>query len=189
MRKKIFVLFACLVCMQTVSAQSYYESETDIYNLGDSRSPYANVSTVTHELDFYIQDGWGLGYQLRRDYNKYIGWNIFGFSYMSGFDSPADYGRVNFKLLGVRAYTPAFKSIRGYVDLNMGYTLMYADLKEYHYGYWGGYWDDGIEVSHKFGLDFGIGVQLSKRFAVGYNLNFLTPDNIKSHWAKISFLF
>lgn len=185
MRKKIFVLFACFACLQTVSAQTYYESETDVYNLGNSRSQYADVSSVTNELDFYLQDGWGIGYQLRKDINKYIGWNIFGFSYMTGFDSPADYGKVNFKLLGVRAYTPAFKSFRGYVDLNMGYTLSYQKLN--------GWYDDDMEIGHHFGLDFGIGFQLSKRFAIGYNLNYITPVDYymdkTSHWARIAFLF
>ena len=82
----------------------------------------------TNELGLYIQDGWGIGYQLRREFNQYVGWNIIGVSYMSAFESPADVGQFNFKLLGARGYTPAWKSIRGYVDLNLGYTLYYYDL-------------------------------------------------------------
>ncbi|MBQ9169364.1 MAG: hypothetical protein IJ148_00870 [Bacteroidaceae bacterium] len=142
-----------------------------------SDSEYAEPKPFTHELDFYIQDGWGIGYQLRKDFNPYVGWNIFGVSYMSGFYSPADFGQVNFKLLGVRGYTPAYRTIRGYVDLNLGYTLSYYDG-----------WD-GMETTHNFGLDFSVGVQLFKNFAIGYNLNFLAPDKAKSHWARFAFLF
>ena len=78
------------------------------------------------------------------DFNKYIGWNIFGVSYMSGFQSPADYGQANFKALGVRGYTPAFKSLRAYVDLNAGYTLLYAKVpsSSYSYGYYYDYGED-----------------------------------------------
>ena len=181
MKKILLILIACIVGIQTISAQKYYESDSDIYGLGDTpTSPYANPDPITSEVSFYIQDGWGIGYQLRKDFNKYIGWNIFGVSYMSGFDSPADYGQLNLRCLGVRAYTPAFKSFRGYVDLNMGYTLSYYDR-----------WD--MEINHHFGLDFGLGVQLSKHFAIGYNLNYSTPveryQNNTSHWARISFLF
>jgi len=181
MKKKIFVLFACLACMQTISAQNYYESESDIYGLKEDSSPFADVNSVKHEVSFYIQDGWGVGYQLRKDFSKYVGWNIFGVSYMTGFNSPADHGWANFKLLGVRAYTPAFKFIRAYIDINLGYTLYYYDQK--------GWYDDGIKKKHYFGIDYGAGVQLGRHVTIGYNLNFLTPDKIKTHWAKISYMF
>ena len=144
---------------------------------GSSTSEYSDPKPFTNELNFYLQDGWGIGYQLRKDFNPYVGWNIFGFSYMSGFQSPADFGQVNFKFLGVRGYTPAYQSIRGYVDLNMGYTLVYYDT-------WG-----GVGTSHHFGLDFSVGVQLHKNFAIGYNLNFTAPGSAKSHWARFAFLF
>ncbi len=190
MKKKFFVLFTCLACMQTLSAQNYYESESDIYGLKDPNSPFADVNSFSHEVSFYIQDGWGIGYQLRKDISKYVGWNIFGVSYMTGFNSPADHGWVNFKVLGVRAYTPAFNFIRGYVDLNLGYTLTYNDQKGmYYYGRDWYYYDDGTKTKHYFGMDCGVGVQIGRHFTVGYNMNFLTPDKIKTHWAKISYIF
>ncbi|MBQ8865839.1 MAG: hypothetical protein IJ020_06875 [Bacteroidaceae bacterium] len=133
----------------------------------------------TNELGLYIQDGWGIGYQLRREFNQYVGWNIIGVSYMSGFVSPAEVGQFNFKLLGARGYTPAWKSIRGYVDLNLGYTLYYYERYD-------------VEAVHNFGLDFGLGVQVHKNVAVGYNLNVLAggfDEAAKSHWFKVSFLF
>lgn len=139
----------------------------------------------TNELGLYIQDGWGIGYQLRREFNQYVGWNIIGVSYMSGFVSPAEVGQFNFKLLGARGYTPAWKSIRGYVDLNMGYSLYYYDDYDY-------YWGSEKEVVHNFGLDFGLGVQVHKNVAIGYNLNVLAggfDEAVKSHWFKVSFLF
>lgn len=139
-------------------------------------------ASFTNELDLYIQDGWGIGYQLRREFNQYVGWNIIGVSYMSAFESPADVGQFNFKLLGARGYTPAWKSIRGYVDLNMGYSVYYFR----------NYWSDEVEGVHNFGLDFGLGVQVHKNVAVGYNLNVLAggfDEAAKSHWFKVSFLF
>lgn len=140
---------------------------------------YGTDKRFTNEVSFYIADGWGLGWQLRREFNPYVAWNIVGVSYMSGFDSPGDAGLLNIKLAGVRGYTPSWKWIRGYVDLNMGLGINY---------YYNGYTDD-TEVNPNFGLDFGVGVQVHKNVAVGYNLNFLAPDKAKGHMAKISVLF
>jgi len=79
-------------------------------------------------------------------------------------------------LLGARGYTPSWKWIRGYADLNLGYTLGYYEFYD-------------TETSHNFGLDFSVGIQLHKRFAIGYNLNFTAPDQAKTHMARISLLF
>lgn len=196
MKKYLLLAVVALFATTTVQAQ-----------IGESKSS-KRIETklekkLTNELNFYIQDGWGLGWQLRKDFNQYVGWNIFGISYMSGFVSPADYGQVNFKFLGVRGYTPSYKWIRGYIDLNMGYTLSYgqsfdAGDYDYYYDSWDSYYyydyddidyDGDTSVSHHFGLDFGVGVQLGKHFTIGYNLNFLAPGKVKSHWARIGFLF
>jgi hypothetical protein len=196
---KKYLLLAVVAFFATTAVQA---------QIGESKSSKRIETKVEkktiNELDFYLQNGWGLGWQLRKDFNKYVGWNIFGISYMSGFVSPADYGQVNFKFLGVRGYTPSYKWIRGYIDLNMGYTLAYGGIgadvddffDDYDYYGWGSYYspsdydyDGGTSVSHHFGLDFGVGVQLGKHFTLGYNLNFLAPGKVKSHWARIGFLF
>ena len=151
--------------------------------LGGSETDYAyyegygKAKKMTNELSLYIANGWGIGWQLRREFNPYIAWNIIGISYMSGFDySPADGGALNLRVLGARGYTPSYKWIRGYVDLNMGYSMNYYDMK-------------GIETRHNFGLDFSVGIQLHKNIAIGYNLTFVAPDKGKSHMARIAFLF
>jgi hypothetical protein len=49
-----------------------------------------------------------------------------------------------------------------------------------------------VELAHNFGLDFGLGVQVHKNVALGYNLNVLASgfdEAAKSHWFKLSFLF
>ena len=84
---------------------------------------------------------------------------------------------LSFKVLGFRAYTPSYQWIRGYVDLNIGYTVIYGD-----------------DTSHNMGLDFSAGIQIHKHIAIGYNLNFIGPNKgeereSKEHWAKITFLF
>ena len=181
MKIKFLFLAMAMTVASSASAQFVGSGKGSSSGGGLSyESAYEEQKKFTNELDFYIQDGWGLGYQLRKDFNPYVGWNIFGVSYMSGFASPADYGQVNFKFLGVRGYTPAYKTIRGYVDLNLGYTLSYVDI---------GWRDSDIVTSHNFGLDFSVGIQLHKNFAIGYNLNFLAPDKAKSHWARIAYIF
>jgi hypothetical protein len=49
-----------------------------------------------------------------------------------------------------------------------------------------------VELAHNFGPDFGLGVQVHKNVALGYNLNVLASgfdEAAKSHWFKLSFLF
>ena len=144
-------------------------------------SGYGTDKKITNEVSFYIANGWGLGWQLRKEFNPYIAWNIFGLSYMSGFNSPDEAGVLNIKLVGARGYTPSWKWIRGYADLNMGLGLNYYKYEGSH--------SEEINVDPNFGLDFSVGVQLHKRVAVGYNLNFLAPDKAKTHMARISVLF
>ena len=162
--KKILLLAALAVLTLSVSAQKEYD----------------NQKKFTHEASAYFQNGWGIGYQFRKEFTPYFGWNIIGVSYMSNIDcAPDEYGQVNIKFLGARCHTPSYKWLRGFVDVNVGYTLRYGNGTK--------------EPSHHLGLDFGVGVQLHKHFAVGYNLNFVGPDkedgNNKEHWLKFSFLF
>ena len=65
----------------------------------------------TFQLDFLVQDAWGVGLMVRRELNPYVGINMVGASYMSGwgeYDGPSSVGFINIRALGVRLYTPRF---------------------------------------------------------------------------------
>ncbi|MDE5560540.1 MAG: hypothetical protein K2J00_01870 [Bacteroidaceae bacterium] len=141
-------------------------------------SDYGTDKKYTNEISLYISDLWGFGYQLRREFNPYVAWNIVGISHITNFDCPFDSGILNIKALGVRGYTPSYKWIRGYADLNMGVGLNYHE----------NYWYDETDIDVNFSLDFGFGVQVHKNIAFGYNLNYLSNGAL-GHMAKISFLF
>ena len=139
-------------------------------------------SGLTTQVDLYVQDAWGVGFMLRKEINEYIGINLVGGSYMSGWNalkSPNHYGVVNARLGGVRAYLPCIDNIRLYADLALGYTYMYMNydhLKQHH---------------HLGSFDAGAGIQLHKNLAIGYNLHFIVNGNGHAtyHWGKISLLF
>jgi len=158
-------------------------------------SRYTNPPKFTHEAELFIGDGWGLGYQLRKDFNQYVGWDIIGVSYMTHFESPGNIGLVNIRPLGVKAYTPAYKAIRGYAGLKLGYSFGYE--KYYYNEYFHINNQTFFEThsrydkEHFFGLDFSLGVQFHKNIAIGYNLSYITNGDggIGNHMAKISFLF
>ncbi len=174
----------------------YANGETQKFNVGNSYNnvvggdrayyaEYGKEKKMTNEISVYLQNGWGIGWQLRREFNPYVALNIVGVSFMSGEyaegANPENFGQLNLKVLGVRGYTPSWKWIRGYADLNMGYTMRYYQT-----------WKDEYEDTHHFGLDFSVGVQLHKRVAIGYNLTYITPADYyrdKTHWARISVLF
>ena len=148
--------------------------------------PYSNYdlppSGLTTQVDLYVQDAWGVGFMLRKEINEYIGINLVGGSYMSGWNalkSPNHYGVVNARLGGIRAYLPCVDNIRLYADLALGYTYMYMNY-------------DNLKQHHHLGsFDAGVGVQLHKNVAIGYNLHFVVNGNGHAtyHWGKISLLF
>lgn len=181
----------------TISVRSQYGEEQrlcdDTKRIGTLYSYYNNKGRFTHEVDFYIADGWGTGYQLRREFNPYIGWNIVGISYVSHFGSPADNGLLDIKLLGVRGYTPSYKTIRGYVELNVGYSFAYEREKHLRYIYYNNkyyyYEVTEIDTNHRLGVDFSIGIQVHKNIAIGYNMKFLALSSRKMHFAKVAVLF
>lgn len=158
------------------TGRSFASGSTSYY------SDYGTSKKFTNEVSLYLSDAWGFGYQLRREFNPYVAWNIVGISHITNFDCPFDSGILNIKALGVRGYTPSYKWIRGYADLNMGVGLNYYE----YYDYWE--YEKKSDVSVNFGLDFGVGVQVHKGVAIGYNLNYLSNGAL-GHMAKISFLF
>lgn len=145
-----------------------YDSEAQCYGRG-----------VDHALSLYLQDGWGIGYDVRFNFNKYIALDIAGINFYSGFASPEEWCQLNIRFGGVRGYTPNWKMIRGYANFDLGYTMIHSD----------GYYGSG--ETHHFGFDFGVGVQVYKSITVGYNLNCIAMEGGvgKSHWARIGFVF
>lgn len=136
----------------------------------------------TGEFNVYLGESWGLGVQGRREINQYFAYNYLGVSYLAAdWDTPDLGGFVNFRLLGARGYTSSYRWVRGYVDLNLGYTLGYFDFGR------------SVETTHHFGLDFGVGIQLHKNVAIGYNMTYLSSYEYSEpgaiHYCKLSCIF
>lgn len=174
---KFMVVAALLAVTTSASAQFANTSKSKEAVGANATSSSLEEEKYVGEFSLYIQDGWGLGLQARKNISKYFAWDIIGISYMTAFDDPSLAGLINFKFLGGRLYTPSFEGCRLYTDLNVGYSLDYVDVGE-------------VETFHSFGLDFGVGFQFGKKVTLGYNLNHRTAfDGITSHWGKISILF
>ena len=160
--------------VQTLGEGSVQYDDTKYY------SKHGKEKKFTHEIDAFIGTGWGVGYQLRREFNPYVGWNIFGISYIATDYNQTKSGLLNFKLLGVSGYTPSYKWIRGYADVNLGYTL------DYNTRYWRG---ESTSFCHCFGWQTGLGIQLHKNIAIGCEFVFCTEGNLYSIGARVSALF
>lgn len=157
----------------------YMNGELQTFNDKKETSSYYSLfgkeKKFTHELDLFVGTGWGIGYQLRREFNPYVGWNIFGFSYFATEYDPTSCGKMNFKLLGVRGNTPSYKWFRGYADLNLGYSLDYEPHSRRY---------------HSFSLESCLGIQVHKNFSFG--CNFIFCSNSNASWflgAKLSYHF
>lgn len=161
----------------------------DLQEVDDSYSNYYSkeletLIVYTKQIDLYIQNGWGAGLLFRKEINPFVGWNIIGVSFMSGWNDPKEAGIVNVRLCGIRLYSPAYNSFRFYTELNPGYTHVYIDTNM-------PFWGNIKGKAHCFGFDFSAGIQVSKHFALGYNLNFMVNSNGQAltHWGRLSLLF
>lgn len=108
-------------------------------------------------------------------------WDVLHFEWDAPFDSPGDADALNFKT-GLRAYSPSFANghLRAYTNLDMGYVLgLYKDFA------------DDVSTSSAFGLDYGIGLQLNKKWSFGYTLEFTKNGDGKgkSHYATVAYTF
>ena len=183
----------------TVPYQTYSKPpRKSSYNRSTNVNP-ERTSGITGQVDLYLQNAWGVGFMIRKEINQYLGWNLIGASYMSGWygsffannfetyhmAAPDKFGMLNVRLCGIRLNMPLYEYFRFYAEVTPGYTFAY--FKENY--------DDVYENinlrQHFFGFDFGAGLQLHKNVSIGYNLNFRINSDFKkiTHWGKISFLF
>lgn len=163
---------------QNGEVQTFEESygQNNIYHY---YSKYGKEKKLTHVVDFFVGTGWGLGYQLRREFNPYVGWNIVGISYIATEYNPTESGMLNLKLLGVSGFTPSYKWIRGFSEVNLGYTL----------GYESNYWRNRTSsIYHSFGMQFVLGIQLHRNIALGCDYTFCLEAN-DFLGARVSILF
>ena len=135
------------------------------------------------QIDFYIQNGWGVGFMVRRKLNDYAGWNLIGGSYMSGWVDPRDFGVVNVRVMGLRLNTPDLGNFKLFAEVTPGYTYYYKKRSTDYM------WNETDDY-HCFGLDFCAGFQISNKVTIGYNLNYITNSWMSemSHWGRISIL-
>ena len=141
-------------------------------------SKYGKEKKFTDEIDLCVGTGWSIGYQVRREFNPYVGWNVCGISYVAVTYDPTDEGMLLYKILGVRGNTPSYKWFRGYADLNIGYSF------DYHYYSRGKY-----ESFHSFGGECCLGIQVHKKIALGCNYIFNTAGGSRFLGVKLSCLF
>lgn len=151
-----------------------------------------NLGKMATKVDFYgesekVSNGaFGLGFHWERHYNPYLAWDVFSVMWDAPFDSPSDFDRLAFKT-GIRAFTPKFfRNMRGYANLDLGYSLNF--LQSYVVSSYNIY-EDGMEASHGFALEFGFGLRLTDHVGVGYALDWDSNTKYKGNYLRLSFLF
>ena len=120
---------------------------------------------------------------VRRVLNKYAGWNIYGTSFMSGWNNPREAGIVNVRAMGLRLNTPDLDGLKFFAEVTPGYTFVYLNrLNAYSWS--------SVARAHCFGLDFCAGFQIMNKVAIGYNLHYMTNSNCSktSHWGRLSII-
>ena len=107
-----------------------------------------------------------------------LDWDVLQFEWDAPFNSPGDADQLSFKT-GARAYSPTFANdhLRGYTNLDMGYVLGLA--KPF----------DEVVTSSAFGLTWGAGIQLNKKWSFGYTLQWESAGKSTSHYGTVAFTF
>ena len=154
----------------------------------------ANVGGITNNGVGDGAFGFGVGFQTGVYENDWISlaWDVIHFEWNAPFDSPKYWDYLNFKS-GIRAFSPSFANdhLRAYTNFALGYTCVLAK------GWYADYdWDDDeIEYESEmkghsaFGLTWGLGLQLNKKWSFGYTLEYETWAKTKCHFGTVSYSF
>lgn len=185
------LLFAAIVLctgLCAARAQTFYESDSDIYGLDSQKK----VKAVSHLVEIGFAKGLEAGYKLQRNFNPYLTWDAIGFKYVL----EGDYVPYNYEggweydiahkiaiMTGLRAYTPRFGNWRGFAALHVGFQEDF--YSGYCYDYWSGYYED-LRQAHVIG-EFTIGLQY-KKFHFGYGLT-KPNDAYTFHLLRLGFTF
>lgn len=156
----------------------------------------ANVGGFTNAGYSDAGFGLGVGFQTGVYENNWISlaWDVIHFEWDAPFNSPGDYDYLNFKT-GIRAFSPSFANdhLRAYTNLAMGYTCVLTKSYSVDID-----WDDDdfdYDVDSKmkghsaFGLTWGLGIQLNKKWSFGYTLEYESWGKTKGHFGTVGFTF
>ena len=126
-------------------------------------------------LETRIGSGLGENIVLEKEYHKYVAVDFFSIGYTSG-DWHFDSHKLSAKV-GARGFSPSWwgDRMRAYTDLALGYDCIIVSPKGL-----------GTTTSHGFGLTWGIGVQMFKRFYFGYSLDYTTIGGGKVDGADVA---
>ena len=170
--KKVLILFAAMTMGVALSSNAKIFEENHF-------TINANVGGASGAAGF----GLGVAFQTQIVEASWItlDWDVLHFQWSAPFDSPANSDNLSFKT-GVRGYSPSFANdhLRVYSNLDLGYVLGLA--KD---------WNDDMATSSGFGLTWGAGLQLNKKWSLGYTLEYanFSGNGGTSHYGTIAFTF
>ena len=166
-----FLFFVLALCLAT--------STNAQFSRGGSFGEKSHYFVV--DVRFGGIEWWGAGFGVNlggeKRFNDYIAWDYINIEYAAPFDSPKHLNILSAKT-GVRGFTPSFanEKLRFYSNLAVGYTCILEK--------WGSLYTD-----HGFGLTFGVGLQINKKYSLGYALQYETAGGSKNHFGTFGIAF
>ena len=179
MRKFLLLVLVSLAALSSNAQNNEMTTSTPV----ETFKPH-----YTGEFNFYVQNAWGVGLMLRKEINPYVGLNIIGGSFMSGwgqYETPSNVGFVNARALGIRVSYPLAKRLGIFAEVTPGYSYVYLDVPYHSWKIKGD--------AHCFGVDYSAGFLLDKHLALAYNYSMFVNGNGKGssgiHWGRVSIIF
>ena len=175
MKKIIFVLFACIACLQSASAQDYYESSSDIYGLGETKYQKAWTKAVNLSLGSQVS----VGFTFRRNFGKHFAWDVWNFGYAHDYMKReiwykdfSKYSDVSHEITvfrtGIRLFTPKLGKVKFFAAAGWGLQMYNYESwrkSDYVYNIKDSGWCPGM------GIDLEAGLYIGKKFNIAYQAN------------------
>ena len=169
---KLFVTVFAMAIAMNAGAQSKTTAKSKSVTTTTAAPAKKKSSSVSNSgydpklrvlLETRIGSGLGENIVLEKEYHKYVAVDFFSIGYTSG-DWHFDSHKLSAKV-GARGFSPSWwgDRMRAYTDLALGYDCFIVSPKGF-----------GTTTYHGFGLTWGIGVQMFKRFYFGYSLDYTT---------------
>ena len=178
--KRLLIIILILTCVKANAQISSVDSSQGCYWLDKGHFFLLDVrfgGVNSDSFDPKVGFGVNLGGEYR--FNKYIALDYINIEYAGPFNFSKYYGVVSAKT-GLRGFSPSFMAdqLRIYTNISVGYSCVFDK-----------YYNRKMHYYHGFGLTFGAGIQIKKKYSVGYTLQIEKGRETKCHFANIGFAF
>ena len=185
MKKIIFALIMTFACTQIVEAQTFHEFGSDIYGLQTKQKKVDQK--WTRALQLGVGNSVEVGFQFRRNFCKWLAWDVFtvkyaynyGKDYMYWRSFEADYYTPEHEIkwhTGVRFFSPRLwrDDAKAYLAIGFGYVpVCYEENHQEWTKRRGYYWNSYSDWGWHSMINGEVGLNVTSHIGIGYAFSYM----------------